>query len=358
MTGSHGGDRLFLARISAVLFVLGLLIPPVIVVIGQALIAHDPGQSAGAAAAIFFSVSEVLAVILGAVGWGHASGKIGLFGGVAAIGLYVSLVILRCRAVESAVVRAQLAHHALAQAGEPAMGPEIAIVRPSHTGDKPGDSRPDPQALEQALAEAASISSSDWGENLGTGRVSLDSLPLTAVFLLVGKKSPQEEEEFGFDGPCPVTAFLRSFDRLPSSDPERARISIVNPKHIRRLICLLNNGQREGILELRVDQRWHARILFSCEFAHGRWRVTEFKLPVRQVSVVLQPDGHWKVADPRGAVNRSLHGAFKWSAIVNMIESNTGKGEEEPKALQEAEKRMIRVPDTPSTAGPGAGKGK
>jgi len=96
MSESDGSDRLLLARISAVCFVLGLFVPIVIAFVGNDLMRAPNGG--GAAAAIFFFVSESLALILGAVGWRHASGKTGLVGGVAAICLFVLLVIVRCRA--------------------------------------------------------------------------------------------------------------------------------------------------------------------------------------------------------------------------------------------------------------------
>ena len=103
MDGSTGSERVFVARVSAVLFVLGLLVPFFMVFVGGALKIHDGG--AGVAFG-FFSVSEVLAVILGGVGWRHASGKTGSVGGVAAICLALAFGTLRCNARYCAVVAA------------------------------------------------------------------------------------------------------------------------------------------------------------------------------------------------------------------------------------------------------------
>jgi hypothetical protein len=187
-------------------------------------------------------------------------------------------------------------------------GAVIAVAWPVSSADKPSSSQPDPQALEQAIAEAASIDPSRLGDILETGRISPDSLPLTAVLFLLSTSSPQETEEFGFHTIVKLNAFLRSFARFPGSDPKHLLVSVVNPKYIRKMVCVLSNGHGRGELELSVDQVWHARLSFSCEFVHGRWRVTEFQLPVRQVRVVLKPDGSWKTVDPRGAVHTSMKG--------------------------------------------------
>ena len=95
MDGSTGSERVFVARVSAVLFVLGLLVPFFMVFVGGALKIH---KRRGRCRFWLFSVSEVLAVILGGVGWRHASGKTGSVGGVAAICLALAFGTLRATA--------------------------------------------------------------------------------------------------------------------------------------------------------------------------------------------------------------------------------------------------------------------
>ena len=175
----------------------------------------------------------------------------------------------------------------------------FAVPSPFFGEDKLDGTQPDLQALEQAIVQAASITSKDLGEILETGSASRKTLPLTAVFFVLRPTSPRETKDFGFETTIKSKAFIRSFDRL-RTDPENPRVSAINPQHIRKLLCVLNNGEGQGQVELGVDQVWHARVAFSCKFAKGLWIITEFQLPTYQVRVVLESDGSWKLVDPRG----------------------------------------------------------
>jgi hypothetical protein len=83
MNDTDARDRLFVARAALVLFVLGLLVPFIIAVLGMAF--SRLGGDADTAALLGIGcgfVCEGLAFVLGLVGRRHVSGKIGMFGGV------------------------------------------------------------------------------------------------------------------------------------------------------------------------------------------------------------------------------------------------------------------------------------
>ncbi len=194
---------------------------------------------------------------------------------------------------------------------------------PTDAAGSPVNSGPSAAALEQAVSEAASISTADLGRVLEVGPASAKSLPLTALFFILSSSSPQERGEFGFDDSVDLRAFLRSFVRTPRNGRTKASVSAVNPKYIRRLVCVVNNGRGRGEIALGVEGVWHASFSFHCELLDNRWHVDEFDLPIRHVRLVLRSDGRWEVIAPRGAVHFAAKGA---AGTSKMVESEAGRG--------------------------------
>ena len=97
-----------------------------------------------------------------------------------------------------------------------------------------------------------------------------------------------------------ITRFVQSFARLPSGDPANPRLSVVNPQHVRKLLCVVNDGKGRGpIAWTGVNDVWHAGYRFAARICRWAWKITEFRLPITQVRVTLGADGRWQVAaDP------------------------------------------------------------
>ena len=89
MNESNDNDRLFIAKCALILFIMGLLGP---FLIAMFIVALSPiwtgmagpraAETAAPLAVGFGFLCEVLALVLGIVGRRHASGKIGIFGGL------------------------------------------------------------------------------------------------------------------------------------------------------------------------------------------------------------------------------------------------------------------------------------
>jgi O-antigen/teichoic acid export membrane protein len=90
MNGSNDNERLFIAKWALVLFILGLLAPLLIAALIVALAGPRAEDTAAPLAVGFGFVCEVLAFVLGIVGRRHASGKIGMLGGVVVLVLAIA----------------------------------------------------------------------------------------------------------------------------------------------------------------------------------------------------------------------------------------------------------------------------
>ena len=96
MNDATDKDRLFIAKCSLVLFIVGLLVPFIILVIldfRETELASETKQNIQNLAFGFCAIAEVLAVVLGFAGQRHLSGKIGMFGPIVVFVLVIALVI-------------------------------------------------------------------------------------------------------------------------------------------------------------------------------------------------------------------------------------------------------------------------
>jgi len=203
----------------------------------------------------------------------------------------------------------------------------------------------DPKTLERAVVEAASVNSGDLERMLESGHVSLEALPLTSVFFLLRPRSDRDAEDFDFyGGIAKVDAFVNSLERSTRAEPKLCRLSVVNPKHIRRMLCVVNDGHGRGIIELDVEKVWHARLRFSCVMADGHWRITEFGLPMCGVRVQLQNDGNWRVDDPRGVVSRRLRGSAEMRRTIEEFVRGEFKV---PPPVKDTERAEVEEGETP-----------
>lgn len=101
----------------------------------------------------------------------------------------------------------------------------VLLVAPrcqSDDGEEERGVQLDPRTLEQAIVDASSMGSNELAEMLGTGRLSLESLPLTGMFFLFRPRPPHPggDDDFGIYGGIPkVDAILNSFYRSPVLTP-------------------------------------------------------------------------------------------------------------------------------------------
>jgi uncharacterized ion transporter superfamily protein YfcC len=93
MNNHHDTEHLFVARCSLVLFIAGLLIPPMILALGAD--ARDAAKQTAFFAAFGLGLlAGVLSLIFGTIGRRYLSGKIGMIGGIILLALALVVVAL------------------------------------------------------------------------------------------------------------------------------------------------------------------------------------------------------------------------------------------------------------------------
>jgi hypothetical protein len=94
MNDTVSRDRLIIARLALVLFIIGLLVPLLIAALNVALSRQGgaAAETAGLRAIGFGFVCEILALVLGIIGRRHVSWKVGMMGGGVTLGLAVVIM--------------------------------------------------------------------------------------------------------------------------------------------------------------------------------------------------------------------------------------------------------------------------
>jgi hypothetical protein len=174
-----------------------------------------------------------------------------------------------------------------------------------HTPQVPaGDNSPAIAEVEDALVTAAKINNTRFDRMIEQGlRESSDQdMNLTTVFFAL--KKPSVPSDFEVTEPIRTKPLL---DAMKGTATGNEFVSIIQKRHIKRLLCVIKDGKGKGIVDLEAPGVFRAEIRFLCRLEKGKLTVCEWSFENPRLRLVLQDNGLWTLAEGRENISWGRH---------------------------------------------------
>jgi hypothetical protein len=75
---------------------------------------------------------------------------------------------------------------------------------------------------------------------------------------------------------------------------KKGYFSVIRPEYITDCTCKTDGSKATGTVSFKAKDVYEGKIEYSAQYADGKWRVVEFRLPAYGIATTLNKDGVWK----------------------------------------------------------------